>query len=69
MEKMKLNNENIAQASSLAEKTFGEWFSYNGPSFHPLGDEEDLSGRMIKGMSKAIEHKFVDGINHFIISI
>jgi len=25
MEKMKLNNENIAQASSLAEKTFGEW--------------------------------------------
>ena len=44
-------------------------FSYNGPSFHPFGDEEDLSGRMIKGMSKAIEHKFVDGINHFIISI
>ena len=25
MEKMKLSNENIAQASSLAEKTFGEW--------------------------------------------
>ena len=25
MEKMKLNNENIAQTSSLAEKTLGEW--------------------------------------------
>ena len=44
-------------------------FSYNGPSFYPFGEEEDLSGRMIKGMSKAMEHKFVDGMNHFIISI
>lgn len=44
-------------------------FSYNGPSFHPFGDEEDLSGRMIKGMSKEMEHKFVDGMNQFIISI
>ena len=25
MEKLKLNNENIAQTSSLAEKTLGEW--------------------------------------------
>lgn len=44
-------------------------FSYNGPSFHPFGDEEDLSGRIIKGMSKEMEHKFVDGMNQFIISI
>ena len=44
-------------------------FSYNGPSFHPFGGEEDLSVRMIKGMSKEMEHKFVDGMNQFIISI
>ncbi len=34
-------------------------FSYNGPSFYPFGEEEDLSGRMIKGMSREIEHMFV----------
>ncbi|MCI8563043.1 MAG: hypothetical protein HFH69_05940 [Lachnospiraceae bacterium] len=45
------------------------WFSYNGSSFHPFGDEEDLSGRIIKGMSKEMEHTFVDGMNQFIISI
>ena len=44
-------------------------FSYHGPSFHPFGDEEDLSGRIIKGMSKEMEHKFSDGVNQFIISI
>ena len=44
-------------------------FSYNGPSFHPFGDEQDLSDRIIKGMSKEMEHKFVDGMNQFIISI
>ena len=44
-------------------------FSYHGPSFHPFGDEEDLSGRMIKGMSKEMEHKFADGMNQFIINI
>lgn len=44
-------------------------FSYYGPSFHPFGDEEDLSGRMVKGMSKKMEHTFVDGRNQFIISI
>lgn len=44
-------------------------FSYNGYSFHPFGDEEDLSDRIIKGMSKEMEHKFVDGTNQFIISI
>ena len=44
-------------------------FAYKGLSFHPFGGEEDLSGRMIKGMTKEIEHKFADGVNHFIISI
>ena len=44
-------------------------FSYGGPSFHPFGGKEDLSGRMIKGMSKETAHSFSDGENHFIISI
>ncbi len=44
-------------------------FTYGGASFHPFGSEEDLSGRMIKGMSKEMEHKFADGVNHFMIKI
>lgn len=44
-------------------------FSYGGPSFVPFGSEEDLSGRMIKGMSRGMEHKFTDGINQFLINI
>ena len=44
-------------------------FSYSGSSFHPFGSEEDLSGRMIKGISKKMEHKYADGVNHFVISI
>lgn len=44
-------------------------FSYSGPSFHPFDSEEDLSGRMIKGMTKEMEHEFADGVNHFLISI
>ena len=44
-------------------------FTYDGASFHPFGSEEDLSGRMIKGMSKEMEHKFADGVNHFMIKI
>ncbi len=44
-------------------------FTYGGASFHPFGSQEDLSGRMIKGMSKEMEHKFADGVNHFMIKI
>ena len=44
-------------------------FSYGGPAFHPFDRKEDLSGRIIKGMSKEMEYKFTDGKNHFIISI
>ena len=44
-------------------------FSYSGSSFYPFGSEEDLSCRMIKGVSKGMEHKFEDGVNHFVISI
>lgn len=44
-------------------------FSYGGPSFHPFGGGEDLSGRVIKGMSKETEHMFDNGVNHLIISI
>lgn len=44
-------------------------FSYHGPSFHPFSSEEDLSGRLLKGMSKEMEHRFVDEVNHFTISI
>ena len=44
-------------------------FAYGGPSFHPFGSGDDLSGRMMKGMSVGMEHRFVDGVNHFIISI
>ena len=44
-------------------------FSYGGAACHPFGTKEDLSGRMIKGMSKEIEHVFADGCNHLTISI
>lgn len=44
-------------------------FSYGGPSFHPFGSKEDLSGRMIKGMTKEMEHNFEDGVNQFTISV
>ena len=44
-------------------------FSYSGPSFYPFDSEEDLSYRMIKGVSKGMDHKFEDGVNHFMISI
>lgn len=44
-------------------------FAYGGASFHPFGREDDLSGRMIKGMCKGMEHKFADGENTFVINI
>ena len=44
-------------------------FSYGGAAYHPFGTKEDLSGRMIKGMSREIEHIFVDECNHLTISI
>lgn len=44
-------------------------FTYNGPSLQPFGGEEDLSLRMLKGMTKGMEHRFAEGVNHFIISI
>ncbi|MDE5932854.1 MAG: amino acid ABC transporter ATP-binding protein, partial [Lachnospiraceae bacterium] len=44
-------------------------FSYNGRSFHPFGGEEDLSGRMLKGVSRGMEHQYADGVNHFVISL
>ena len=44
-------------------------FSYNGPSFHPFDGEEDLSGRMLKGVSRGMEHQYADGVNHFVISL
>lgn len=44
-------------------------FSYGGAAYHPFGTKEDLSGRMIKGMSRGIEHTFAEGCNRLIISI
>ncbi len=44
-------------------------FTYSGPSLQPFGGEEDLSLRMLKGMTKGMEHRFAEGVNHFIISI
>ncbi len=44
-------------------------FSYSGPAIDLFDDDEDLSGRIIKGISKEMEHTFADGINHFLINI
>lgn len=44
-------------------------FSYHGPSFYPFGGEEDLSRRMIEGITKGMEHKVENGVNYFLISI
>ncbi len=44
-------------------------FSYSGASFHPFGSGEDLSARMIKGISKEMAYTFADGRNQLVISI
>lgn len=44
-------------------------FTYGGAALHPFDSEEDLSLRMIKGMTRGMEHSFVDGRNHFVINL
>lgn len=44
-------------------------FSYGGPSFHPFGDGNDLSARMLKGVVKELEYAFPDGTNVLTIRL
>lgn len=44
-------------------------FAYGGASFHPFGNGDDLSARMLKGVTGRIEHSFSDGMNYLTIGL
>lgn len=44
-------------------------FTYGGPSYAPLEDGEDLSARMIQGLTKQIRHSYADGVNRLTICL
>ncbi len=45
------------------------YFSYGGPPFQPFSDGEDLSVRMIQGMTTQIGHSYEDGVNRLKICL
>ncbi len=44
-------------------------FSYGGPSYHPFLEEDDLSLRILTGITKGLEHRFLDGVNDLTVYI
>lgn len=44
-------------------------FSYGGPRFHPFESEEDLSLRILKGITKGLEYQFTNGVNFLTVHL